>query len=255
MSHVVQLRYTSQPMNNFVIEIDAISQLALEIMQTILDRDAEAQKIMGDDSGPFALASALSDFFEIAAALESDESYMDSDDLSEFGSYGLDLLDRLDFLVRKLEIMDQRDIVSHAFPSLAVWLARHDAIIENLQGTADGFALIVNGLTERQDLAEMCQIMEEVIEAASDKLQMDDDRSNPLRPWRIINLNSGIAATRSLDPELMEQTYEKLGRRLPYDMQGFLADGKMQMMAQNVPEAVSEVMNRYAEKWTSKPPH
>lgn len=242
-------------MKNLKIEINAISPLALEIMQAILARDAEAQKIMGDNSGPLALASALSDFFEIAAALESDESYMDSDDMKEFGSYGLDLLDRLDFLVRKLEIMDQRDNVSHAFPSLAVWLARHDAIIENLQGTADGFALIVNGLTERQDLAEMCQIMEEVIEAASDKLQMDDDRSNPLRPWRIINLNSGIAATRSLDPELMEQTYEKLGRRLPYDMQGFLADGKMQMMAQNVPEAVSEVMNRYAEKWTSKPPH
>jgi len=242
-------------MKNLKIEINAISPLALEIMQAILARDAEAQKIMGDDSGPLALASALSDFFEIAAALESDESYMDSDDMKEFGSYGLDLLDRLDFLVRKLEIMDQRDIVSHAFPSLAVWLARHDAVIENLQGTADGFAMIVNGLTERQDLAEMCQIMEEVIEAASDKLQMDDDRSNPLRPWRIINLNSGIAATRSLDPELMEQTYEKLGRRLPYDMPGFLADGKMQMMAQNVPEAVSEVMNRYAEKWTSKPPH
>ena len=242
-------------MKNLKIEINAISPLALEIMQAILARDAEAQKIMGDDSGPLALASALSDFFEIAAALESDESYMDSDDMKEFGSYGLDLLDRLDFLVRKLEIMDQLDIVSHAFPSLAVWLARHDAIIENLQGTADGFAMIVNGLTEPQDLAEMCQIMEEVIEAASDKLQMDDDRSNPLRPWRIINLNSGIAATRSLDPELMEQTYEKLGRRLPYDMQGFLADGKMQMMAQNVPEAVSEVMNRYAEKWTSKPPH
>ena len=242
-------------MKNLTIKIDAISQLSLEIMQAILARDTEAQKIMNDDSGPLALASALSDFFQIAAQVETDEAYMESDDMKEFGSYGLDLLDRLDFLVRKLEIMDQRDTVSHVFPSLAVWLARHDAIIENLQGTADGFAMIVNGLTERQDLAEMCQIMEEVIEAASDKLQMDDDRSNPLRPWRIINLNSGIAATRSLDPELMEQTYEKLGRRLPYDMSGFLADGKMQMMAQNVPEAVSEVMNRYAEKWTSKPPH
>jgi len=212
-------------MNKLVIEIDAISQLALEIMQTILDRDAEAQKIMGDDSGPFALASALSDFFEIAAALESDESYMDSDDLSEFGSYGLDLLDRLDFLVRKLEIMDQRDNVSRVLPSLAAWLARRDAIIENLAGTADGFGMLVNGLSEPQDLAEMCQIMEEVIEATSETLQMDEDKSDAWRPWRVINLNSGIAATRSLDPELMEHTFEKLGRRLPYDMPGFLADG------------------------------
>ena len=242
-------------MNKLVIEIDAISQLSLEIMQAILARDTEAQKIMNDEDGPLALASALSDFFQIAASLESDESYMDSDDLTEFGSYGLDLLDRLDFLVRKLEIMDQRDNVSRVLPSLAVWLARRDAIIDNLQGTADGFGILVNGLSEKQDLADMCQIMEEVIEATSETLQMDEDRSNEWRPWRIINLNSGIAATRSLDPELMEHAFEKLGRRLPYDMPGFFADGKMQMVAQNVPEAVSAVMNRYAEKWSSKPPH
>ena len=242
-------------MNNLVIEIDAISQLALEIMQAILARDTEAQKIMNDEDGPLALASALFDFFQLAAALESDESYMDADDLSEFGSYGLDLLDRLDFLVRKLEIMDQRDNVSRLLPSLAVWLARHGAIIDNLAGAANGFGMLVNGLSEPQDLAEMCQIMEEVIEATSEILQMDEDKSDAWRPWRVINLNSGIAATRSLDPKLMEHTFEKLGRRLPYDMPGFFADGKRQMMLQNVPEAVSAVMNRYAEKWTSKPPH
>jgi hypothetical protein len=242
-------------MNNFVIEIDAISQLALRIMQAILARDAEAQKIMNDEDGPLTLASALSDFFQISAALESDESYMDSDDLTEFGSHGLDLLDRLDFLVRKLEIMDQRDNVSRVHSSLAVWLARHDAIIDNLKGAADGFGMLVNGLNEPQDLAEMCQIMDEVIEAASEKLQMDEDKSDVWRPWRVINLNSGVAATRSLDPELMERTFEKLGRRLPYDMPDFLADGKRQMIVQDVPEAVSAVMNRYAEKWSSKPSH
>lgn len=242
-------------MNKLVIKIDAISQMALKIMQAILARDTEAQKIMDDDTGPRTLASALSDFLQNAATLESDECYMDSNDLSEFGSYGLDLLDRLDFLVRKLEIMDQKDNISRVAPSLAVWLTRRDAIIDNLQGTADGFAMLVNGLSEPQDLAEMCQIMEEVIEAVSEKLQMDKDRSNERRPWRIINLNSGIAATRSLDPELMEHTFEKLGRRLPYDMPGFVADGKRQMVVQNVPEAVSAVMNRYAEKWSSKLPH
>ena len=56
--------------------------------------------------------------------------------------------------------------MSRVFPSLAVWLARHDAIIDNLAGTADGFGLLVNGLSEPQDLAEMCQIMDEVIEAS-----------------------------------------------------------------------------------------
>ncbi len=242
-------------MSNLVIEIDTISHLALEIMQEILARETEAQKIMNDESGPLTLASALSDFFQTAATLESDDCYMDPDDMSEFGAYGLDLLDRLDFMVRKLEIMDQRDNISCVFPPLAVWLARRDAVIDNLQGTADGFAIRVNGLSDPQQLADMCRNMEEVIEATSETLQRDEDRSNELRPWRIINLNSGIAATRSLDPELVADTFEKLGRRLPYDMPNFVADGKRQMMGQNVPEAVSEVMNRYSEKWSGILPH
>jgi hypothetical protein len=97
--------------------------------------------------------------------------------------------------------------------------------------------------------------MEEVAKAASEKKQMDEDRSNPWRPWRVLNLNAGIAATRSCDPQLMERVFENLGRRLPYDMPGFLADGRRQMMTQNVPEAVREVMNRYAEKWPARPAH
>ena len=75
------------------------------------------------------------------------------------------------------------------------------------------------------------------------------------RPWRVLSLNSGIAATRSLDPQLMQNIFDKLGRRLPYDMAGFLADGKRQMATQNVPDDVREVMERHVEKWPTSPPH
>jgi hypothetical protein len=241
-------------MNKIVFEIDGISELALEIMQAILAREAAAQQLMGQDS-PLDLASALSDFFQIAAALESGSGYMETDELTEFGAYGLDLLDRLDYLVRKLEIMDRREHVSRVIPSLAVWLARHDATLDNLQGTADGFGMLVNGMSEPEELAGMARVMDEVIEAASETLQLDVDKSDTWRPWRVINLNSGIAATRSLDPELMAEIFEKLGRRLPGDMSGFLADGKRQMMVQNVPDEVRDIMNHYAEKWSDKPPH
>jgi hypothetical protein len=94
-----------------------------------------------------------------------------------------------------------------------------------------------------------------VLEAAADELKLDQDRSNPWRPWRVLSLNSGVAATRSLDPQLMEATFEKMGRHLPYDMPGFFADGKRQMDAQDVPQGVRDVMTRYAEKWPDKSPH
>ena len=241
--------------NVLVVEIDAISDLALEIMQAILARNEEAQAITEDENGPLALARALSDFFQIAGGIESGSFYLEQDELDELTAYGLDLLDRLAFLVRKIEIMDKRETVARMFASMGVWVARRGATIDNLEGTADGFGMIVNGLSAPDDLRSICPLMQEVIDAASERVQLDEDRSNAWRPWRVINLNAGIAATRSLDPELMEQTFEKMGRRLPYDMPGFLADGMRQTAFQNVPEAVTEVMRRYRDKWPNKAHH
>jgi hypothetical protein len=53
----------------------------------------------------------------------------------------------------------------------------------------------------------------------------------------------------------MEQTFERMGRRLPYDMPGFLADGMRQAVFQNVPDAATAVIRRYMEKWPANAPH
>jgi hypothetical protein len=241
--------------NHLVIEINAISDLALEVMQAVLARNEEAQSIMEDQSTPIALARALSDFFQIAGALESGAARLDQEDLDELCAYGLDLLDRLAFLVRKVEIMDKRDTVARIFASMGPWVARRGATIDNLEGTADGFGMIVNATSAPDDLRVLCELMEEVIEAASQRLQLDAERGDAWRPWRVINLNAGIAATRSLDPELMERTFEKMGRRLPYDMPGFLSDGLRQAAFQSVPDPVRDVMRRYMERWPTHAPH
>lgn len=238
-----------------VIENDAISNLALEVTQAVLARSNEAQSIMGDESRPLDLARALSDFFQIAGALECGAAQVEDEELNELCAYGLDLLDRLAFLVRKVEIMDKRDTVARMFASMGVWVARRGATIDNLEGTADGFALVVNATSATDELRDLCDFMEEVITASSLRLQLDEDRGDAWRPWRVINLNAGIAATRSLDPDLMERTFERMSRRLPYDMPGFLADGMRQAAFQNVPDTVKEVLRRYMEKWPSKAPH
>ncbi len=242
-------------MSPLLFEISPISDLALQVMQAVLAKNQEQQKFADDDSGPLAVAAALSDFFQLTSALEENQHSLEREEITDLAAYGLDLLDRLSYLVRQLEVMDQRDNLARVFASTALWLVRRDAVLDNLEGAADGFGMLVNGLTEPRLLAEMCQHMEEVLQAASERQQLDEDRSNPWRPWRVLSLNTGIAATRSLDPDLMASTFEKLGRRIPYDMPGFLADGKRQMAVQNVPDEVQEVMNRYVEKWPGPRPH
>ncbi len=242
-------------MSILLSDIGAISDLALEVTAAILAKNEETKKIESEEAGPLAVASALSDFFKMAPALDAGTLKLEDDELAEFADFGLYQLDRLAYQLLVLEVMEHRENMGRIFASLGLWFARHDVSLNNLEGIADGFGRITNGLSETEDLANMCKLMDDVASAASHEVQMDEDRSNPTRPWRVINLNMGIAATRSLDSELMAQTFDNLGRRLPDDMPGFLADGKRQMAVQNVPDDVVETMNRYVAKWPTAAPH
>ncbi len=238
-------------MPTLLIEIDTISDHALHIMQAVIAKNDQVKVFEDVEDGPIGLASALSDFFQICGALDAGQE-MDAEQISEFADYGLHLLDGLATMTRRLDILDQRENQALVHASLAYWLTRQGAELDNLEGTADGFAYLVNGLNDQAELESMCRLMNEVIESASEKQAMDADRSNAWRPWRVLNLNAGIAATRSLNPGLMEETFDALGRRLPDDMPGFFADGKRQMIMQNVPDEVVAVMDRYAMKWPGK---
>jgi hypothetical protein len=242
-------------MSSLVIEIPVISDLALEIMKRVIDENEKTQKITDEQSGPIPLAAAMSDFFELASALENGEQLEDSAAISELAHYALDLVDRLQAQLWYLDIHDQRDKLSRLFASLAVWFARQDAILDNLNGAADSFAILVNGENDSAVLADMSRLMNEVLEAASNEIKMDEDRSDQFRPWRVLNLNSGVAATRSFDAKLMQDTFEKMERRLPHDLPGFFADGKRQVQMQEVPESVREVMTQFADKWANQLPH
>ena len=197
----------------------------------------------------------MSDFFQLASALANGQQLEDGEAISDLAHYALDLVDRLQAQLWYLDIHDQRDRLSRLFASLAVWFARQDAILDNLNGAADSFAILVNGEDDSTGLDDMSRLMNEVLEAASNEIKMDEDRSDQFRPWRVLNLNSGVAATRSFDANLMQETFERMERRLPHDLPGFFADGKRQVQMQEVPENVREVMTRFADKWATQLPH
>lgn len=236
-------------MNILTFDIDPLSMQTLPIAKAVLDKNDREKRFENDDAGPIALASALSDFFGVCHALDVGHQCLDVSQLTEFADYGLDLLDRLAYMRRELGIVEQREDLARVYASLGVWFARRDADLDNLDGIADGFALLTNGLQEPAELTQVADLMEEVVEAASENLKLDEDRSNPWRPWRVLNLNIGVAVTRSLDPQRMEEAFARLVHRLPHDMPGFFADGTRQLASQEVPDAVREVMQRFAEQW------
>ena len=138
-------------------------------MKRVIDENEDTQIITDEASGPIRLASALSDFFQLAAGLEHAGQRPDEETISELGDYALDLLDRLSYQLRQLDIHDQRENLARVFASLAVWFARRNAVMDNLDGPADGFANLVNGENDQGELASLSLMMDEVLEAPAEE--------------------------------------------------------------------------------------
>ena len=58
-------------------------------------------------------------------------------------------------------------------------------------------------------------------------------------------MNYGIVATRSHQPEIIEEAYDALVKNLPHDARQFFKEGLQQIDIVGYPDAVREVVERY----------
>lgn len=165
-------------------------------------------------------------------------------DVTRLGELGLDLLGRM--MARCTpETQALRDRLSlHVLP-LAVWVALQGGALRVLEPLVNVLSEVANGTRKPDRLGELADLMAFLIDAVADDIRQDADRIDPSRPWRVLNLNYGIVATRSHDPQRMERAFNALCFRLPEDAPGFFAEGMQQMDAIGYPEHVRAVMEKY----------
>lgn len=173
-------------------------------------------------------------------------------ELSALGNYGLDLLDRLAHLARDRSLGTASTELEILAFSLGLWLARNDAEITSLEPVVNGLAKLASRKREPAFLEQLCLQISEVAEAVSPSISQDQGRANLARPWRVLLLNWGIVATRSLRPALMREAFDRLLEHLPEDAESFFREGMGQMETLDYPPHVREVMETYFETWSLK---
>ncbi len=136
--------------------------------------------------------------------------------------------------------------------ALSLWVSRHQGLLTHLDPVVDCMAQLANRATETEDLKILFLASEEFMQAIPPIISQDLDKTNPGRPWRVLNLNRAIVATRTHDTELMEQAFKVLVTNLPEDAPQFFKAGMEQMEALNYPRHVREVMERYYQQWSIK---
>jgi hypothetical protein len=174
----------------------------------------------------------------------------DPEEVSRLGEYGITLLTDLYMWARRLGLDDMEaefDVVALAF---ADWTTRHAGELRTIEPIVDALANIANRTRDADTLERLTHLMTRVIHATAAPARAGIGQSASTRPWRLLNLNRGIVATRTHNAELMAEVFDELVQNLPGEAEQFFAEGMQQMDALKYPGHVRAVMERYFDRWT-----
>ncbi len=102
-----------------------------------------------------------------------------------------------------LELQSEKHSLDQLSLDVAQWAMRHGGTIHTLAPIANCFAHRANQTQDSNALVGLLHEMRAIIEHAADPIKADTDELDPFRPWKILNLNYAIVATRTQLPELM----------------------------------------------------
>lgn len=211
-----------------------------------------------DQVTPAQLVEALTQLFAIIAKLDREEGETGPilrDDVTQLGDYGLSLLMDVATWANQMELPDARREVEKLALTVADWVVRHEGRLRTLEPVVNALALVANSTQDAATLERLAGFMARLSDAAADFIKHDLEKGNPGRPWRMLQLNRGIVATRSHNPALMERTFDELLRYLPEDAPAFFSQGMQQMEALDYPPHVRTVMDRYYQAWAAHKMH
>ncbi len=216
------------------------------------------QRFGGATTGrdPLALAGIVLDFLRLMQSLDR-----------QYGAEGL------------LPVQDAGAAVDEAMTSsaeLEPWLARlelgprlpalhavqiafgHWAMIHHLRFTAvtpvvNALAQKANDAESRQENAAAFAMMQGLVEHLAGDFSADLDRSNPERPWRLLNLNLAITGIRTGDSAMIRHGFDRLERHLPDECRGFFGEAMALAIQPGFPDECRTLIEAGFRRWTQ--PH
>ena len=215
-------------------------------------RYSERTPLAGDVT-PGQLIEAMKQLLLVFEKLDKENGVYGAlpyDEPSDLGEHGINIAGDLATWAERLDLPEAKIEVEKVAVGVALWVARHGGEIRALETVVNGFAASANGTQSQDVLRTLYRAMQAVLEHAAPPIKHDLDKSNPGRPWRILNFNCAIVATRTQDAQLMQEAFDNLGRNLPEDASAFFEEGLKQADKPVYGALVKSLMQEYFARWT-----
>jgi len=218
-----------------------VEALSLSLQSSNTDDSSQALKVI----------EALRQNLQIMQRLSSDVSRdktlnVSGAEVTDIGDSALNLLDEVSVSCASRGLQEQMLELHRLSLPVAMWLNKHGGQIKKLDIIVNAIASYANTLKDHQQLEALSGLIENIINAIDESIKQDLEATNPMRPWRILNLNWGIVATRTHNTDVMQHVFDQLIKNIPNDSQPFFNEGMQQMDVVNYPDSVREVMKKYA---------
>ena len=233
-------------------ELQEIQTLFSGAARAIESRFAERAMLAGDVS-PAQLTEALSQLLHVFDKLDRENGEygpLPYDDPSELGEHGVNIAADLATWAERMDLGQAKTDVEKVAVGIALWVVRHEGEIRALDTIVNGFAAQANSTAAEETLRALYQAMHVVLEHSAAPLKQDLDKTNPGRPWRALNFNFAIVATRTQDAQLMHEAFDTLSRNLPEDAPAFFEEGLRQSDKPVYGPIVKSLMQEYFARWT-----
>ncbi len=223
-------------------------------LDELLDRyQLEEPQDKEENAAPPLLVDTFQQLFDAMRRTEYDTrsgNQPDGDAVTELGEYALGLFEQTLDWASRLKLPEVHENLQIQTISMARWIGRHGGKIQLLEPVVDALAQQANTTRDPAELLVLYQAMGEVVDNTADIILEDLEKTNPGRPWRVLQMNRAIVATRTHQPDAMDVAFQALVTHLPQDASRFFSEGMEQMDLLDYPPHVREVMDRYYRKWS-----
>lgn len=171
-----------------------------------------------------ALVAAISEFIEVSERLDFEygaDGALPLEDAGEAADEALRACTELDRWLDRFELAAHRSELHAVILGIGIWAMRHESPLQTTEAIVNALADRSNEAQSKQETAAAYALMQGFIVHLAPQLKADLERSNPERPWRMLNLNFAITAIRSGDAALMRYAFDTLNSHLPDERAGF----------------------------------
>jgi hypothetical protein len=199
-----------------------------------------------------ALVAAVSEFIEVSERLDFEygaDGVLPLEDAGDAADEALRAASELDGWLDRFDLAAHRSELHAVILGIGIWSMRHELPLHTIEAIVNALATRSNEAESKQETAAAYALMQGFIVHLAPQLKADLERSNPQRPWRMLNLNFAITAIRSGDAALMRYAFDTLNNHLPDERIGFYEEACTIAMQPGFPLDTRGLIEAEHAKW------